>query len=237
MRIFISYRRGDTRDLAGRIADRLREANGIQAVFIDVDGIDPGVDFKTKIQSALVQSTACLILIGDAWRGMRGTNETPRIFEAHDMVRLEAATALASNLRVLPVLANGARMPTVAELPEDLRCLPTLNALSIRHEYFEHDMDYVIKTLRGERTGGKSSSVKTRVLRSIAGAGAALLLLFLGAVLHNAITDKSLEQSLGGPGEVWMLLAFTLACGAVAAHFIHSPGQWLRPRSSRPQQH
>jgi hypothetical protein len=47
--IFVSYRRQETRDLAGRLCDRLRDQFGESQVFIDVDAIEPGVDFAEEI--------------------------------------------------------------------------------------------------------------------------------------------------------------------------------------------
>ena len=41
--IFINYRRDDSRGLAGRLADNLRRAFGSRAVFMDVDGMKPGL--------------------------------------------------------------------------------------------------------------------------------------------------------------------------------------------------
>ena len=46
MNVFISYRRSDTQDLAGRIADRIRAVPEVDHVFIDVDGIEPGQSLR-----------------------------------------------------------------------------------------------------------------------------------------------------------------------------------------------
>lgn len=223
MKIFISYRRSDTQDLAGRIADRLNAVSGIEQVFIDVDGIEPGAEFENKIKAALAQSDACLILIGEAWRGERAAGEKPRVFDDNDFVRLEVATALAAELRILPVLANNTPMPSEAHLPADLRRLPKVLALSVRHEYFEHDMDYLINVLLGRATARNTGAFAlrhpacARILRACMGAGLALAVLLLGAVLHGHFRNRSLEETLGGPGEVWMLIGATLVCGAVLA--------------------
>src|SRR5262249_11971491 len=41
---FISYRRGESSHVAGRISDRLVEQLGKRSVFMDVDSIEPGLD-------------------------------------------------------------------------------------------------------------------------------------------------------------------------------------------------
>jgi hypothetical protein len=51
LRVFLCYRRADTRYVAGRVADRLTERFG--QVFMDIDTIDPGVDFTDVIRQAL----------------------------------------------------------------------------------------------------------------------------------------------------------------------------------------
>ncbi len=225
MNLFISYRRSDTQDLAGRIADRLRAVPQIGQVFIDVEGIEPGTDFVARLKAALVESNVCLLLIGPNWRGQREDGSGARIFEERDFVRLEAAAALASARKVLPVLANGAAMPEPEQLPEELRTLARINALSIRHTYFEHDIEYLIDTLLSRRKPGRVGSylkrhpVQAGLLRGVGGMLAGLMVVLAGAAVHGALTQRSLEESLNGPAQVWLLIAVVLAIGAGAAVF------------------
>lgn len=222
MKVFISYRRSDTQDLAGRIADRLRATPGIERIFIDVEEIEPGVDFETKIRSALADCEVCVLLIGPRWLGIRDDGSRSRIFDARDFVRLEASAALASGQKVLPVLANEAQMPQDSDLPEDLQQLPRINALSVRHAYFDHDIEYLIDTLLSRKKPGKVASyfqrhpIQAGIGRALSGMLAALALLIAGAAVHGAITRQSLEETLGGPAQVWLLAAAVLASGAVA---------------------
>jgi hypothetical protein len=223
MNVFISYRRSDTQDLAGRLADRLRAVPQIGRVFIDVDGIEPGADFVARLEAALADSDVCLLLIGPAWRGQHEDGRGARILERRDFVRLEAAAALAGERKILPVLANGAAMPEAEQLPEELRPLARLNALSIRHTYFEHDIEYLIDTLLSRRKPGRLGSYLKRhplqagLLRGAGGMLAGLLLLLAGALVHGSLARRSLEESLNGPAQVWLLIAVVLAIGAGAA--------------------
>jgi hypothetical protein len=223
MNVFISYRRSDTQDLAGRIADRIRAVPDVDHVFIDVDGIEPGADFAQKIQTALAGSPVCILLIGPKWLGARADGGTARIFEDRDFVRLEAAAALASEQKVLPVLANGAPMPHAEELPEDLHRLPGINALSVRHLYFDHDIEYLIDVLLSRKKPAKVTSYlrhhpfQAGVLRALAGACSALAILVFGAGLHRALTHRSLDESLGGAGQVWLLIIGLFVSGALVA--------------------
>jgi hypothetical protein len=223
MKVFISYRRSDTQDLAGRIADRIRAVPEVDHVFIDVDGIEPGADFALKIRTALAESPVCILLIGPQWRGAHAGGGTARIFEDRDFVRLEAAAALASEQKVLPVLANGAPMPQTEELPEDLHRLPRINALSIRHSYFDHDIEYLVDVLLSRKKPAKVMSYLRRhpfqagVLRGLAGACSALAILVIGAGVHGALTHRSLDESLGGAGQVWLLIIAVLVSGVLVA--------------------
>ncbi|HZQ00438.1 MAG TPA: toll/interleukin-1 receptor domain-containing protein [Reyranella sp.] len=223
MRIFISYRRDDTRDLAGRVADRLRAHPQLGDIFLDVTSIEPGAAFLAEIQRALGRDPICLVMIGPAWAGRRADNSS-RIGEPHDFVRAEVEAAFAAKLRVIPVLAGNIAMPAADDLPESLRPLASLNAVALRHETFEQDMDRlldailrrqrdgVLRRLRNDRPG-----LAMVVYSTVGMAGAAIVLLAL-AILHGAVFSRPLEQTLGGRGPVWMLIVATLAFGAAAGY-------------------
>ena len=52
-KIFISYRREDSRGVTGRIYDRLENQFGQERIFMDVDTIQPGMDFVSEIEHAV----------------------------------------------------------------------------------------------------------------------------------------------------------------------------------------
>jgi len=68
--IFISYRRDDSGESAGRIYDWLLHKFPYGAVFKDVDSIPLGVDFREHLQSALNRCRVVLVLIGPKWSGI-----------------------------------------------------------------------------------------------------------------------------------------------------------------------
>lgn len=218
MKIFISYRRNDTRDLSGRVADRLRAHPRLGDVFFDVSSIEVGESFIAAIKSALTRDPVCVVMIGPAWRGPN-PDGTSRIDDVRDVVRAEVFTALAEGLRVIPVLAGGATMPSPESLPEPLRSLPTLNAVLLRHESFDQDMDRLIDAiLRRRRDGALAQWMADHAklaaaLYAACGMVLALLALMMLAVLHRVLLGRSLDESLGGPGPVWILIAVALAAG------------------------
>ncbi|MGB2611675.1 MAG: toll/interleukin-1 receptor domain-containing protein [Isosphaeraceae bacterium] len=63
-KIFLSYRREDSRGVAGRIYDRLRGYFGLDSVFFDVDSVPFGVDFQEHIESVLSHCDVFLAVIG-----------------------------------------------------------------------------------------------------------------------------------------------------------------------------
>jgi hypothetical protein len=65
--LFISYRRDDSAGLAGRIYDRLQSCFGSDSVFMDVDSIPVGVDFRHYLTEAVGKCQVLLALIGERW--------------------------------------------------------------------------------------------------------------------------------------------------------------------------
>ena len=146
-RFVISYRREDTQHFAGRIHDRLAGKFGADDVFMDIDAIDPGDDFTEAIDRALESAVALVAIIGPGWLDARDDGGNRRLENPADFVRLEIATALDRDIRVIPLLAEDARMPSADELPDDLRALSTRQAISIRHDRFHADASELVEAL------------------------------------------------------------------------------------------
>ncbi|MBX3430056.1 MAG: SUMF1/EgtB/PvdO family nonheme iron enzyme [Hyphomonadaceae bacterium] len=155
-RIFLSYRRDDTGDASGRIYDRLCAAFGADAVFKDVDKLNPGVEFGAHILQVLQGCQIFLALIGPRWADVQDDCGNRRLDDADDWVRLELEAALkASGVQVVPVLVNEARLPEIGTLPDSIRRIRALNVAYVRRDPdFHRDMDRLIQALRGSgRTG------------------------------------------------------------------------------------
>ena len=221
--VFISYRRSDTEHFAGRVADRLRTVEGIDEVFIDVDGIAPGEEFETKIISAIDDCSVCLLLIGQHWLGQDSDRDAARIFDDRDFIHMETRAALASGRKVLPVLADGALMPTKEDLPEDLNQLPRINGISIRHLHFNKDVESLIDSILSRKVTivEKPLSILGSLLRIIGGGCMAAVALIIAGIIHNIVTDgRSLDESFGGVAQVWLLIFGILTLGALAPFFV-----------------
>ncbi|HEY3477235.1 MAG TPA: toll/interleukin-1 receptor domain-containing protein, partial [Anaerolineales bacterium] len=109
--IFLSYRRLDSEGYAGRLFDRLSAHFGKRNLFMDVVAIDAGVDFAQELEEAVQKCDVLLALIGPQWLTVKDAQGKPRLEDPGDYVRLEIATALARDIRVIPVLLQGTSMP------------------------------------------------------------------------------------------------------------------------------
>jgi TIR domain len=148
-KIIISYRRADSAATAGRIFDRLAGHYGDDAVFMDVDKIPFGTDFREHIRKVLAGGDILLAVIGPNWLG-KAADGTSRIKDEADPVRVEIETALRQKTRIIPILVEGASMPGVADLPEGLRDLAYLNAapVDVGRDFRAH-MERVIRSIDG----------------------------------------------------------------------------------------
>lgn len=129
-RVTLSYRRDDSAGIARLIFERLKPRYGSDSVFMDIDAIEFGEDYRERIHHALRQTDYLLVLIGPRWLGP-GVNGRNRINDANDPVRMEVERALEIGLRVVPILLEHTPMPGPEELPETLGRLPYLNAAEV----------------------------------------------------------------------------------------------------------
>ena len=138
--IFISYRRSDSAGEAGRLSDDLSARFGSHAVFMDVDAIQPGIDFRKAIRENVGGCSVLLAVMGAEWLGTRSNDGTRRLDSENDYVRLEIATALKREIPVVPVLVRGAHMPKAEDLPEDIRELAYRNSVELTHARWKSDV-------------------------------------------------------------------------------------------------
>jgi len=146
-RIFISYRREETAYPAGWLFDRLSDRFGNRQIFKDIDSIEPGDDFVDRITSAVGSCDVLLALIGDEWLTVVDGTGQRRLDDHNDFVRLEIEAALSRDVRVIPLLVDGARMPGTDELPPSLHGLVRRQALELSPSRFTLDLDRLVRVL------------------------------------------------------------------------------------------
>ena len=148
-RIFICYRRDDSKHVAGRIYDRLVAEFGQEKVFKDVDSIRPGLDFRQELDSALAEVDVVLVLIGRRWLSMTDASGDRRLHAEEDRVRIEIQYGLEKkNTWVIPLLIDQTPMPKKRELPESISNLAFRHALEVRADPdFHGDVNKLIKAI------------------------------------------------------------------------------------------
>jgi hypothetical protein len=146
-RVFLSYRREETKHAAGRLADRIAERFSSSQVFVDVDSIPPGVDFSQATQDAISGCDVLLALIGPHWTTLENAEGRRRLDDPEDFVVLELRAALDRGIPVIPVLVDGATMPKRTELPPGLEGFTRRNAVHLDAETFRQDVSWLLSEL------------------------------------------------------------------------------------------
>lgn len=222
--IFISYRREDAPAYAGRIYDQLSERFGDENVFMDVDTIEPGVDFVKRIQDAVGSAAVLLVVMGRGWVDAKDDVGRRRLDDPEDFVRLEVASALQRDVRVIPVLVGGATMPESEQLPAALAGLARRNALVVSDLDWRAGMARLLAAL--EPSERKTGPIPPRPDPPVRVSSAAVALAVGGAALLAVGTllqaDTFAHPEFGpadrdGLGFFTSLAPMGIAVGAVAS--------------------
>jgi hypothetical protein len=120
LRIFINYRRDDTAGHAGRLYDALSARFGDEHVFMDIDRMEPGVDFTEVISREVGSCDVLLALIGRQWLTATDDGGRRRLTNPNDYVRIEIEAALDRGIRIIPLLMQDVEMPAEGQLPQSL---------------------------------------------------------------------------------------------------------------------
>jgi len=167
-KIFISYRREDADEAAGRLSDHLVSQFGQDNVFMDVDGIAPGRDFRKVIDETLTQCDVLLGVLGRNWLDAKDELGKRRLENDSDFVRLEIASALRRDIPVIPVRVQGAVVPKPDQLPPDLKDFAYRNAVELTHERWNSDVQVLMDKLK--RLFNQESSGAQPAARPVAAA-------------------------------------------------------------------
>ncbi len=146
--IFVNYRRDDSAGHAGRLFDRL-SSRFPDRVFMDIDTIEPGVDFVETIESAVGCCEVLIVVIGREWLNLKDAAGHRRVDNPADFFRLEIAAALERNIRIIPVLVEEATMPRPEDLPPELARLTRRNAIELSNIRWAFDVDRLILAIEG----------------------------------------------------------------------------------------
>ena len=207
--VFINYRRDETAGEARALFTELAMLLGKDSVFMDVDTIALGRDFRQVIGERLESCDLMLALIGRDWVDAKTPAGRRRLDDPGDFVRLEIEAALKRNIPVTPVLVQGAHMPTVEQLPEEIRDFAYRNGFELSHNRWQSDVQEMIKRLELskqqnpgaipaiEETREKQSTRKLRF--TIVGASVVAITVAGGGILYyrTVSEENAIKQTRG----------------------------------------
>jgi hypothetical protein len=147
-KIFINYRRGDDPGSVQALFAHLEQTFSPEQLFMDVDSIEPGLDFMAVLKEQVMQCDVLISVIGKGWLDARDDAGQLRLANPDDFVRIEIEYALQQNKRVIPVLVGQAQMPRADKLPEPMRPLARRHAVRLTHERFRADVQALITALQ-----------------------------------------------------------------------------------------
>lgn len=148
-KVFISYRRDDSRYQARMIYTAFTQVIPREHVFMDIDSIPLGSDFRKILKGWVNECDVLLALIGPGWVGAADPRSgQPRLMNPGDFVRIEIAEALTRDIPVVPVLLDGAHLPDPAQLPDDLKELVYRHAEFVEYTRFDDDVARLIRKLQ-----------------------------------------------------------------------------------------
>jgi hypothetical protein len=147
MKIFLSYRRQDTAGYAlGLRRAILENSTNIDEVFLDSDSLMPGARWDEEIRTHASGCDVALVLIGDEWLVTRDGQR--KIKEDNDPVHAELELVLGRDgIDIVPILVEGAKMPSRRDLPEKVRELCRWHSHEIHDASFDRDVNDLIELL------------------------------------------------------------------------------------------
>ncbi len=167
--IFISYRKDDSKWNTQILYDRLTQFFPAKSLFKDFNTIKAGANYRDSIDTALEKCHVLLVVMGKDWLNITDTDKRRRLENPEDLVRIEIATALKRNIRVIPVLFDNIDMPAAVTLPEDLQSLTLRQCISVSETNFDYDIRHLAeaiknKTIENKRTPFFTSLLKYRII-------------------------------------------------------------------------
>ena len=170
-KVFITYRREDSKYQTDRIHTAFCKAIPSDHVFMGINSIPPGINFRKLLNDWVGQCEVLLALIGPGWIDARDPKtKGRRLDNKNDFVRIEIGEALRRGIPVVPVLLDRTPMPDANLLPNDLKELVDRQAEFVEYRTFDGDVERLITRLRlnrdvayDDRYGANTSTAQARL--------------------------------------------------------------------------
>ena len=152
-RVFLSYRRADTASVTRQLHHFLSTRFGQQSVFMDIETLIAGVDFREVLRKQIESCDIFIILIGREW--------TARINEPDDFIALEVGFAIDLQKLIIPVLIDDEKVPQASILPEKLEEITYRPFLRLRQSNFVEDAERLAGAIQS--SSGKTPPVANAI--------------------------------------------------------------------------
>jgi hypothetical protein len=180
---FISYRHDDAFAPSSAFVEKVKSAlnkAGFETVFEDFGSIQPGEDFEDRIYRGIANCDLFVPLIGAKWLAILQEKVTRR---EKDILSREVRDAIRLDKEIIPVLVDGAEMPSQKDLPDAIRALHTKNGVQIASNNSVHQIARKFKP-----AAAQIAQIRKLGSRWCWGySTAAIVTWLLGAVLTNAV--------------------------------------------------
>jgi len=185
------------------------------------------MNFSKVLHEEVAKCSVLLAVIGPNWVDARDEHGNRRLDNPNDFVRIEIVAALQRSIPVIPLLLDGARIPTADELPENLKELSLRNGMEVRHASFQDDMSRLLRALKEE--GVYLAEADTSEFPTKADAAQTDLKGTNG--LWGFLRDKGNQQVLG-----WLGGGLVVVATALWAVFVYlfPPGKSPQAKSPEP---
>jgi hypothetical protein len=151
-RLFISYRQQDSLFQCKLLSSALKAKFGADNVFLDTEKIEMGDVFPDRIRRAAEQADVVLLVMGEQFLDAPHFDGGRRIDYSDDWVRQEIEIAR-TRARLIPVLLGGTEMPRRNDFPEEVRWITDRQAVHLRNESWDQDVDHLVARLEKPNPG------------------------------------------------------------------------------------
>lgn len=135
LKVFVSYRRSDSEDFAGRLYSELKDEF---EVFFDNEKLDYGVEFPQKLKEEVESSDIFLLVVGKDF-----CSELDAKKSQTDFMLEEIKVAKESGCGILPILQDGVEMPECLKNHTEIKFIADLNAFLFGRGEFKMYIDHL----------------------------------------------------------------------------------------------
>jgi hypothetical protein len=210
--ILLVYRQEDSLAMAGRVQMRLAAIFGKERVLTHLplksspaDGNEPAMPIRII--------GVMLVVIGPRWLDLVDDQKMRYIDDPNDRVRLEIEAAMQRGIPIIPLLVDGAHMPSSTHLPPSIQGITRRSGLQVQYDpYFDGDLRKVVATMRRWVSPSLGSRLNRffskRGIFLLSGISMASWLVAITLLVAGAANDNNPTAIVG---LVLLLLGFLLA--------------------------